>query len=233
MNNQNQFNQKNQQGLNLSGTNNKRMIVLVAVLAVFIAVALITNFVVFTEETVPEEVDMVEKEEFVAKEQIEQETIEILAEIGKSFEWEEEVSLFRDPFFSPVELQETPEIAIDDPGAETVKILETPPLIEEGRTLIPLEELMENVEESFEFDSDTGEIVVYREDADLFLYLDDQRAHINDETVILDAPPQIVDDKIMIPLRFVYEQLGLNVDYDEKEGIITILEVISKSPKTT
>ena len=219
---QNQFNRKNQQGLNLSGSNNKRMIVLVAVLAVLIAVALITNFVIFTEETVPEEVDMEEKEEFVEKEQIEQETIETLAEIGKNFEWEEEVSLFREPFSAPVEPQETLELANGDPGAEILEILETPPLIVEGRTLIPIEEVMENVKESLEFDSDTGEIVVHRKGADLFLYLDDQRAHINDETVILDAPPQIVDDTIMIPLRFVYEWLDLNVDYDENEGIITI-----------
>ncbi len=205
-----------------SGSNNKRLTVLVVLLAVLIAVALLTNFVIFTEDAVPEEMEEIEPDDFVEEKQIQRETLDTLTKLGRNVEWEENVELFRDPFLGPAELQETLELAVENPEEDTVEIIETPPLIEDGRTLIPMEEVMENVEEDMEFDPDTEEIVVQREAADLALYLDEQEAQINGETILLDAPPQMVDETIMIPLRFVYERLGLNVEYDKDAGIITI-----------
>ena len=45
---------------------------------------------------------------------------------------------------------------------------------------------------------------------------------VNDEWIALDAPPRIVNDRTLIPLRAVAEALGAQVGWDEAEQTVTV-----------
>jgi hypothetical protein len=55
------------------------------------------------------------------------------------------------------------------------------------------------------------------------LYLDQLGAMVNSSQVTLDAAPQLIDGHTMVPLRFVSEQLGGEVDYRPDQRRILIL----------
>ncbi|NLG53457.1 MAG: copper amine oxidase N-terminal domain-containing protein, partial [Clostridiales bacterium] len=42
---------------------------------------------------------------------------------------------------------------------------------------------------------------------------------VNGSPVVFDVPPQLVNDRIMLPMRAVFEALGASVDYND--GVIT------------
>jgi hypothetical protein len=40
--------------------------------------------------------------------------------------------------------------------------------------------------------------------------------------VTLDAPAELKDERTMVPLRFISEAFGANVDWNDKEKVVTI-----------
>ena len=57
-------------------------------------------------------------------------------------------------------------------------------------------------------------VVDKREDWDIVeLYVDDKRARRNGRELALDVPPKIIDGRTMVPLRFIGEALGAEVEW--------------------
>ena len=57
-------------------------------------------------------------------------------------------------------------------------------------------------------------VVDKREDWDIIeLYVDDKRARRNGQELALDVPPKIIDGRTMVPLRFLGEALGAEVEW--------------------
>ena len=61
-----------------------------------------------------------------------------------------------------------------------------------------------------------------RGDTTVFMQADDWYMSVNDEWIALDAPPRIVNDRTLIPLRAVAEALGAQVGWDEAEQVVTV-----------
>lgn len=49
-----------------------------------------------------------------------------------------------------------------------------------------------------------------------------KEATVNGKTVLLDVPPQIVNGRTLVPLRFIAEALGAKIDFESKTQTITI-----------
>lgn len=106
------------------------------------------------------------------------------------------------------------------------------PFIENDRTLVSLNEFMEKLEAKFENDLSTGVIKIDAENIIIELTVGKNSAKITkndggllkEETIELEIAPRTVDEKIFVPLRFVAEALGFDVEWDN-----TILSVIIKS----
>ncbi|OWZ84643.1 copper amine oxidase N-terminal domain-containing protein [Natranaerobius trueperi] len=205
---------------NMASNNiNKRTIILISILLLLIVIAFVVNFIIMPESQPSEEVEVPVSQGNTHRKEIDMEDMEFARKIMENMEWREETELYRDPFFGPIELSGVLEIAIDEGGE--LAFLENPPVIQDGRTLVPLQEIMENLEDSVHWNPKTKEIIIKRE-ANVLLYLGEYEAEINGEIFKLDVPPQIIDDKIMVPLRFISEKLGLIVNYDDDGRKITI-----------
>jgi N-acetylmuramoyl-L-alanine amidase len=55
------------------------------------------------------------------------------------------------------------------------------------------------------------------------MVLDDTTAYVNGTAVTMDVPATSINDRTMVPLRFVGEQLGCNVQWDASTQSITLL----------
>ncbi|MDD6735188.1 MAG: copper amine oxidase N-terminal domain-containing protein [Clostridiales bacterium] len=97
-----------------------------------------------------------------------------------------------------------------------------PPVISGDRTLISVRFLFERMGARVDWDDSTRSITITYGGNSVKLELDSDRASVNGEQKLLDVPAQLVNEKTMIPLRFISEELGFTVDYDDAEKIVDI-----------
>lgn len=109
----------------------------------------------------------------------------------------------------------------------------TSPVIVSGRTLVPIRAIIENMGGTVEWNSEAREsILTYGEDV-IRLTIDSQTAYLNDNASTLDTAPTIINGRTMLPIRFIAEGFGFNVDWNEGEKTITISEKAAVSENDT
>lgn len=93
-------------------------------------------------------------------------------------------------------------------------VFDTLPIIENGRSLVPLRKIFEILGAEVLWHGDTKQIKATKGQNVIILQLGSKTAYVNNKAVTLDVPPRIVGNRTLVPLRFVSEALGSKVDYD-------------------
>ncbi len=117
-----------------------------------------------------------------------------------------------------------------DPGRGTV------PVIVKGRTLVPIRAIIEEMDGIIEWDGNERKVTISLKETKIELWIDKKSARVNGTLKELDVPPQIINGRTMLPLRFVTEELGCTVEWDGNTKTITItynLEVPSEINKVS
>lgn len=96
------------------------------------------------------------------------------------------------------------------------------PFIQNGRTLVPLRFISENLGAEVEYDDKDRLVTVSDGDVLIKLGLDSNTALVNDNGVTLDAPAQICDGRTMVPLRFIAEAFDCTVNYESESKLVFI-----------
>ncbi len=96
------------------------------------------------------------------------------------------------------------------------------PVIESGRVLVPFAHLFRTLGAQVDWDPEDRKVQGYTEAISIYLSIDSQEAVVNGETVLLDVPARIIDDRTMIPLRFASENLGATVEWVEDSRTVVI-----------
>lgn len=91
---------------------------------------------------------------------------------------------------------------------------DVPPLIIEGRTLVPLRVISENLGASVHWNSDNRTVKVTTSSKIVILKIDDTKALIDGETITLDVPAKIINGRTLVPIRFIAESLGAEVSWN-------------------
>ena len=103
--------------------------------------------------------------------------------------------------------------------------LPTAPTILGGRTYLPLRFVIENILEAYvEYDHYTKNIKVHKLGISVELGVGKNTALVNGNKVSLDGPPIIIENSTLVPVRFLSESFGLNVDYDHLSKVIKITQ---------
>lgn len=110
-----------------------------------------------------------------------------------------------------------------DPGRGTV------PVIVNERTLIPVRTVIESMGGTAEWD-EAGQAVtlIYGED-EIRLTLNSTVAYFNDEEQLLDVSPILINDRTMLPIRFIAESFHFEVFWNGDEQSITISNTADKN----
>ena len=99
---------------------------------------------------------------------------------------------------------------------------DTPPIIKEGRTLIPIRALATAYGFEVSWDEETNEVTLTKDGNKIQLRINSREAYVNGEKIELDVPAETYNSRTVIPLKFVAEKMGLNVDWDEETQTIDI-----------
>jgi len=91
---------------------------------------------------------------------------------------------------------------------------DVPPLIEQGRTLLPVRKVMEKMGAEVTWDEAAQTVTIQEPNKQIILKMGNRRAMVNNKAVKLDVPPKIIAGRTMIPIRFISENLGYKVQWD-------------------
>lgn len=107
------------------------------------------------------------------------------------------------------------------------------PEIIDGRTMVPLRKIFEEIGASVKWDNDTQTVSARKNKKTITLSIDSADLQIDKgdtdeegnpiyETVTLEVPAQIVSGRTLVPARAISESFGLNVDWDEDNQKVII-----------
>lgn len=106
------------------------------------------------------------------------------------------------------------------------------PFSQDGRTLVPVRFVAEAFGGTVSWDADTRTVGITSGDTVVELQLDKPEMTVNGQSVALDVPAQISNERTVLPLRAVAEALGKNVFWDQRGLIVISNEAILNAEET-
>jgi hypothetical protein len=100
--------------------------------------------------------------------------------------------------------------------------LDSPPIIREGRTLLPIRAVIEALGGSVAWEAVQRKATVTLGTHTVEVWIGSRQARVDGVNVALDVAAIIVNSRTLLPLRFVAENLGCTVTWDPVERTVTI-----------
>ena len=118
------------------------------------------------------------------------------------------------------------------PSAPEIKVIvngvelsfDQPPIIENGRTLVPLRAIFEALGADVEWEQSTQTVTAVRDDITVTLTIGSNILIKNGEEIELDVPAQLIGGRTLVPVRAVAESFGAEVGWDQSTRTVTIIE---------
>lgn len=103
-------------------------------------------------------------------------------------------------------------------------VFDQQPVIENNRTLVPLRAIFEALGAEVNWDENTKTITVHKENTNIVLTVDECRAFADGREVELDVAPKIINDRTLVPVRFVAESMDCFVGWQEDTKTVFIAD---------
>ena len=97
-----------------------------------------------------------------------------------------------------------------------------PPIIVDGRTLVPLRAIFEAMGATVDWDQDTQTVVSELDGIKISLQIGSNVLYRNGEPVELDVPAQVVNNRTLVPARAIAEAYDAYVGWD---GVLKTVEI--------
>ncbi len=124
--------------------------------------------------------------------------------------------------FSTAALADTPKVFLN--GTEMT--FDEQPYISEDRTMVPFRAIFEAVDADVIWDEETQTVIAVKqndtESTSITLQIGRTEAFVNEQKITLDKAAEITNDYTFVPLRFVMESLGADVEWDNDNYSVII-----------
>jgi hypothetical protein len=101
-------------------------------------------------------------------------------------------------------------------------VSETPPVIKEGRTLIPVKAVVNALGAVVKWDNELKMVTITKDGITIELILGEQEYTVNGEVFTMDTEAQVIGNRTYVPLRFIAIALGEPVEYDAETKEVRI-----------
>lgn len=90
-----------------------------------------------------------------------------------------------------------------------------PPVLENGRVLVPLRGIFETLGAKVNWNQKEGKVTVSKGDKTIQLTIGSKEVKINEQLHNLDLAAKTINNRTMVPLRFIGEALGEDVQWEQ------------------
>lgn len=122
------------------------------------------------------------------------------------------------PFYREAQKENEVKVLLNGEAIE----FDQPPVIVDGRTLVPIRAVMEKMGGTVNWLAETNTTEIRFDGNRLQLVLDSPIAFYNGEAHKMDVSPIAYNNRTLLPLRFVAEQFGFNVGWVEDTRTVVI-----------
>ncbi|MGZ0052917.1 copper amine oxidase N-terminal domain-containing protein [Brevibacillus gelatini] len=98
------------------------------------------------------------------------------------------------------------------------------PLIRDSRTLVPIRPIAETLGFKVDWNEKTRTVTIDKGNDNIRLVVTQKIAKKNGQTINLDVPAQIVNQRTVVPVRFIAEALSYKVDWDQATQTVLIAD---------
>ncbi|MEW9668994.1 exo-beta-N-acetylmuramidase NamZ domain-containing protein [Ammoniphilus sp. 3BR4] len=109
-------------------------------------------------------------------------------------------------------------------GLEEIKFPDQKPVIQNSRTLVPIRSIAETLGFDVGWNGQTSAVRLQKDSNEVNLVIGQRTAQRNGQALELDVPAQIINQRTMVPIRFIAEALGYEVDWKEQSKIVQITD---------
>lgn len=121
-------------------------------------------------------------------------------------------------------------VAID--GKKLTK-LQMPPIILNNYTLVPAREVFEAMGAKVDWNRDVEQVIVTSGSNLVVIPIDSNKAYVNGIASLMQTKAKIINNKTMIPLRFVSDALGYETEWDKDTRVANIIISDETTQETT
>jgi hypothetical protein len=101
-------------------------------------------------------------------------------------------------------------------------VFDSSPYTKDGRTLVPFRKILEEFGTEVSWDSENQVVTAKKNSTEVSLKIGIKYAYVNGSKVSLDVPPEISGGRAFVPLRFIGENLGAEVNWESSTNTISI-----------
>ncbi|MBI4278626.1 MAG: copper amine oxidase N-terminal domain-containing protein [Armatimonadetes bacterium] len=101
-------------------------------------------------------------------------------------------------------------------------LFDQPPATVAGRVLVPLRGVFERMGATVAWDDRTQSVLAVRGTTTVQLQIGSRIARVNNRPIELDVPAMLVGGRTLVPLRFISESLGANVEWNADTRVVAI-----------
>lgn len=98
-----------------------------------------------------------------------------------------------------------------------------PPVLQNGSTLVPLRGIFESLGAKVDWNGSTQTVTAVKDSTTVILKIGSKTPTVNGQTKPISTPAQILNSSTMVPLRFVSEALGSDVNWNGTTRTIAII----------
>ena len=102
---------------------------------------------------------------------------------------------------------------------------DVPPQAIDGRVMVPLRAIFEHIGAEVEWENSTKTATARKDDHTIKCTLDSNEMYIDGESNYIDVAPCVVDERILVPVRFMTEALSCDVEWDGNSKSVIISDV--------
>ena len=108
---------------------------------------------------------------------------------------------------------------------------DTAPYVENGRTLVPVRGVLESLGYSVYWQEHTKTVLAMKDGINITLPINSNTATVNTEQVEIDVPARLNGSRTFVPLRFLAEYSGADVQWDQSSSTVVIFSSDSEAYK--
>ena len=101
---------------------------------------------------------------------------------------------------------------------------DVPPVIKEGRVLVPIRSISTALGADVSWDNDNKIATILYMDSEIVFDIKEMLVTVDGDEIELDVPADIMEGRIVVPLRFIVENMGLDIEWEPETETVEITE---------
>lgn len=101
-------------------------------------------------------------------------------------------------------------------------VFDVPPVAMNDRLLVPLRAIVEALGATVTYNPTDKSITMVKGDTTIVMWIGSTRAMVNGNEATLDVMPVVMNERTLVPVRFISENFNTNVEYDTETQMVTV-----------